>query len=64
MSKEQNVEKVVRNILIESTQLRYYDREFYIQLINREKQIQEDIKNFLNAFSELKAELRKNNYNI
>ena len=32
MSKEQNVEIFVRKILIESTQLRYYDRELYIDL--------------------------------
>ena len=59
-----NKENTKRIILIESTQLRYYDREFYIQLINKEKEMQEDIKNFLNAISKLKAELRKNNYNI
>lgn len=60
MSKEQNVEIFVRKILIESTQLRYYDRELYIDLGELSVFLKKDKKHFLTTLSELRRYINEN----
>jgi len=60
MSKEQNLEMVVRKILIESTQIKYYDRELYIDLGELSVFLKKDRKDFLTTLSELRRHMNEN----
>jgi len=55
-----NKENTKRIILIESTQTKYYDREFYIKINEIEEKVMENMKNFYNALSELRKNINEN----
>ena len=55
-----NKENTKRIILIESTQTKYYDREFYIKINEIEEKVMDNMKNFYNALYELRKNMNEN----
>lgn len=55
-----NKENTKRIILIESTQTKYYDREFYIKINEIEEKVMDNMKNFYNALYELRKNINEN----
>jgi hypothetical protein len=55
-----NKENTKRIILIESTKIKYYDREFYIKINEIEEKVMDNMKNFYNALYELRKNINEN----